>query len=59
MKYRIMERIDGNGESHYEVQEKILWWWWNEFTRHTTKENAEEWVRSLQTKEIKYHTVEQ
>ena len=58
MKYRIQETVDGNGVSTFRVQNKCLWWWEN-FTRHYSKEDAEKWIKRLQTKEVKYHTVEQ
>ena len=60
MKYRIKETIDGNGDSTFIVQEKILWWWVNdEQWQWRSKYGAEKCIRSLQTKEVKYHTVEQ
>jgi hypothetical protein len=58
MKYRIKETIDGNGDSTFRVQEKILWWWVND-VRWRSKYEAENYIRFLQTKEVKYHTVEQ
>jgi hypothetical protein len=58
MKYRIKETINGNGVSTFTVQEKILWWW-RDSVRCLSKEVAESQVRSWQTKEVKYHTVEQ
>ena len=58
MKYRIREIVDGNGESTFTVQYKILWWWENQLV-WSSKANAENFIRSLQTKEVKYHTVEQ
>jgi hypothetical protein len=64
MKYRIKETVDGNDKSAFEVQEKILWWWtdsmqWSTYARFSCKEHAEWCIRRLQTKEVKYHTVEQ
>lgn len=58
MKYRIKETIDGNDESTFRVQEKILWWWANAM-QWRSKREAENYIRFLQTKEVKYHTVEQ
>ena len=58
MKYRIKEKIDGNDVSTFVVQEKILWWWKNDM-QCATRYLAEDYIRSLQTKEVKYHTVEQ
>ena len=58
MKYRIKETINGHDGSTFRVQEKILWWWSN-FTQHYSKEDAEKWIKRLQTKEVKYHNVEQ
>jgi len=57
MKYRIQETVDGNGESTFTVQYKILWWWEN-YSRWLSKNKAENFIRSLQTK-VKYHTLEQ
>ena len=58
MKYRIKERIDGNNISTFIMQEKILWWWIDSWTGRS-KEDAQKLIRFLQTKEVKYHTVEQ
>ena len=58
MKYRIKERIDGNDVSTFKVQEKILWWWVDNM-QWRSKDEAENYIRFLQTKEVKYHTVEQ
>lgn len=58
MKYRIKETIDGNGDSTFRVQEKILWWWVND-VQWRSKYEAENYIGFLQTKEVKYHTVEQ
>jgi len=58
MTYRIKETINGNGVSKFTVQEKILWWW-VDGVRLLSKEQAENQIRSWQTKEVKYHTVEQ
>ena len=58
MKYRIQETVDGNGVSTFRVQEKILWWWAND-RQWRSKSAAENHIRFLQTKEVKYHTVEQ
>jgi DNA modification methylase len=58
MKYRIKETIDCNNVSTFKVQEKILWWWVDDI-QWRSKDEAEHCVRSLQTKEVKYHTVEQ
>jgi len=62
MKYRIQEIVDGNGESTFTVQYKILWWWKNYsrcIPRWLSKDKAENFIRNLQTKAVKYHTVEQ
>jgi hypothetical protein len=59
MKYRIKETIDGNGVSTFTVQEKIIWWNTIPYIRFGSKEEAEKHIRFLQTKEVKYHTVEQ
>ena len=60
MKYRIKETIDGNDKSTFIVQEKILWWWSNRNAMQwRSKSAAENYIRCLQTKEVKYHTVEQ
>jgi hypothetical protein len=62
MKYRIKETIDGNGDSIFRIQEKILWWWampWENAMPWRSKSAAEYYIRSLQTKAVKYHTVEQ
>ena len=58
MKYRIKERIDGNNISTFIMQEKILWWWIDSWTGRS-KEDAQKLIKFLQTKEVKYHTVEQ
>jgi hypothetical protein len=58
MKYRIQETINGNGVSSFRVQIKFLWWWENDMLC-ISKERAEAYIRSQQTKEVKYHTVEQ
>jgi hypothetical protein len=58
MKYRIQEIVDGNGESTFTVQYKILWWWENH-SRWLSKDKAENFIRSAQIKEVKYHTLEQ
>ena len=57
MKYRIKERIDGNNISTFIMQEKILWWWVDNM-QWRSKDEAENYIRFLQTKEVKYHTVE-
>ncbi len=62
MKYRIQEIVDGNGESTFTVQYKILWWWENYsrgIPQWLSKDKAENFIKSLQTKEVKYHTLEQ
>ena len=41
MKYRIKETIDGNGDSTFRVQEKILWWWVNETSAATGGERKD------------------
>lgn len=58
MKYRIKETIDGNGESTFVVEYEWLWAW-STYARCSSKERAEKCIRSLQRKEVKYHTVEQ
>jgi hypothetical protein len=58
MKYRIKETVDGNDKSAFTVQEKILWWW-TDSRQWRSKSAAENYIRFLQTKEVKYHTVEQ
>ena len=58
MKYRIKETIIGNDESIFVVEYKWLWSW-SFYARCSSKEQAEKYIRSLQTKEVKYHTVEQ
>jgi hypothetical protein len=58
MKYRIQETVNGNGVSTFKVQEKILWVW-TESMQWRSKDEAENYIRFLQTKEVKYHTVEQ
>ena len=57
MKYRIKETIYSNDASTFRVQEKILWWWVDNM-QWRSKDEAENYIRSLQTKEVKYHTVE-
>jgi hypothetical protein len=59
-KIKVLEKetVDGNGVSTFRVQEKILWWWANAMQWHS-KSAAENYIRFLQTKEVKYHTVEQ
>jgi hypothetical protein len=60
IQYRIEETIDGNGVSTFRVQEKILGWWiMKSYIRFGSKEEAEKHIRFMQTKEVKYHTVEQ
>jgi hypothetical protein len=59
MKYRIKETIDGNGDSTFTVQYKFLWWWRNYSYKTSSKHEAENFIRSFEIKEIKYHTVEQ
>lgn len=58
MKYRIKETIDGNGDSIFEVEYEWLWSW-SHYAGCSSKYEAEKCIRSLQTKEVKYHTVEQ
>ena len=58
MKYRIKETVDGNDKSTFKVQEKILWLW-TESMLWRSKDEAQNYIRLLQTKEVKYHTVEQ
>jgi hypothetical protein len=58
MKYIIKETINGNDDSTFTVQEKILWWWQDQ-SQWLSKDKAEEHIRFLQTKQVKYHTVEQ
>jgi hypothetical protein len=58
MKYIIKETINGNDVSTFTVQEKILWWWQDQ-SQWLSKDKAEEHIRFLQTKQVKYHTVEQ
>jgi len=58
MKYIIKETINGNDVSTFTVQEKILWWWLPQ-SQWLSKDKAEEHIRFLQTKQVKYHTVEQ
>lgn len=58
MKYRIQETVNGNNVSTFKVQEKILWWWVGDM-QWRSKDEAENYIRFLQTKEVKYHTVEQ
>ncbi len=57
MKYRIKETIDGNDESIFVVEYEWLWVW-STYARCSSKEQAEKCIRSLQTKQVKYHTVE-
>jgi len=59
MKSRIKETIDGNGDSTFTVQYKLFWWWENHAHHWLSKDKAENFIRNLQTKEVKYHTVEQ
>ena len=59
MKYRIKETIDGNGESIFVVEYYSWLWAWSTYARYSSKEAAEHCIRSLQTKQVKYHTVEQ
>jgi hypothetical protein len=58
MKYRIKETINGNDESIFMVEYEWLWAWSN-YARYSSKEAAEHCIRSFETKEVKYHTVEQ
>ena len=58
MKSRIKETIDGNGDSTFTVQYKLFWWWEN-CADLPSKHEAENFIRNLQTKAVKYHTVEQ
>jgi len=59
MKRRIKETVNCEcGCSIFIVQEKILWWWVDNL-RWRSKDEAENYIKFLQTKEIKYHTVEQ
>lgn len=58
MKYRIKETIDGHDHSTFMIQYKVLWLWEN-LTQHYSKEGAEKWIKTLKTKQVKYHTVEQ
>jgi len=58
MKYRIKETTDGNGDSTFTVQSKLFWWWAND-RGWRSKSAAENYIRFLQTKQVKYHTVEQ
>ena len=57
MKYRIKETIDVNDKSTFKVQEKILWVWTDDI-QWRSKDEAENYIRFLQTKEVKYHTKE-
>jgi len=60
MKYRIKETINGHDVSTFMIQCKVLWWWKNSrYSEEHSKEEAEVWIKKLQTKEVKYHTVEQ
>jgi hypothetical protein len=59
MKFRIKETINGHDFSTFMVQSKVLWWWKNSRYLGHSKEEAEVWIKSRQTKEVKYHTVEQ
>jgi hypothetical protein len=60
MKYRIKETINGHGVSRFMIQGKVLWWWKNfTYSGEHSYEEAEVWIKKLQTKEVKYHTVEQ
>lgn len=58
MKYRIKETVNGCDVSTFKVQEKILWWWVDNI-QWRSKEEAENYIKFLQTKEVKYHIVEQ
>ena len=57
MKYRIKEKIDGNDRSTFIVQYKFLWWWVDNM-QWRSKEEAENYIKFLQIKEVKYHTKE-
>jgi hypothetical protein len=57
MKYRIKETINGKGVSTFTGQTKLLWWWGTGM-QWSSKELAEKYIRFLQIKEVKYHTVE-
>ena len=57
MKYRIKETIYGNDVSIFTVQYKLLWWWEN-CVQRLSKQDAETYIKSLQTKKVKYHTIE-
>jgi hypothetical protein len=59
MKYRIKETINNNSISTFTVQTKFLWRWEDSSIGWSSKERAEKQIRSWQTKEVKYHTVEQ
>jgi hypothetical protein len=58
MKYRIKETIDGNDKSIFHIEYEWLCGW-STYARCSSKEQGEKYIRSLQTKEVKYHTVEQ
>jgi hypothetical protein len=58
MKYRIKETIDGNDESIFVVEYEWLCTW-STYAQCSSKDEAERRIRSLQTKQVKYHTVEQ
>jgi hypothetical protein len=58
MKYRIKETINGNDESIFAIEYEWLRAW-SHYAQYSSKEAAEHCIRSLQTKEVKYHTVEQ
>jgi|Laugrefabdmm15dn_1035133.scaffolds.fasta_scaffold189822_2 hypothetical protein len=59
MKYRIKETVDGNDKSTFKIQYKFLWWHEAYRMKFSSTELAKNFIRSLQTKEVKYHTVEQ
>ena len=58
MKYRIKETIDGNGDSIFTVEYECLRSR-STYTHCSSKYEVEHRIRSLQTKQVKYHTVEQ
>jgi len=59
MKYRIKETVDGN-LSTFTVQYNFDFsdWFWENSVRFSSKEDAETYIKSLKTKEVKYHTIE-
>jgi len=60
MKFRIIEKRNGHNVSTFMIQSKVLWWWKNStYSEEHSYEEAEVWIKKLQTKEVKYHTVEQ